>query len=172
MEPQLIKAEQLLQRIEQEPENNRNLLAKLCVLGSFIKRRGNLLLLGEEASRIHAVELEYCVRESLENLHLGGTLTSLSSSCSGTLPPDHVIAAYDFCQAIIERLLDHMTAMMVNLTCKNGKIRLNLQIGCTETVTQQQLSGIPLSCGTVSCEIMDEDVVIDLTIAEGGADEA
>ena len=50
-----IKTDMLLQRIAQEPENREKLLAKVCVLGSYIKRRGNLLLLGEDAKRM----LEY-----------------------------------------------------------------------------------------------------------------
>ena len=37
VEPQLIKAERLLLRIEEKPENNRSLIAKVCVLGSYIK---------------------------------------------------------------------------------------------------------------------------------------
>ena len=43
-------------------------MAKICVLGCYIKRRGNLLLLGEENKQIPAAELEHCIRESLENL--------------------------------------------------------------------------------------------------------
>ena len=170
VEPQLIKADALLRRIKEEPENTKKLLAKVCVIGSYIKRRGNLLLLGEEASKINAVELEYCIRESLENLHLSGVFTALDSDCSGKLPLEHSVAVYDFCEAMIERLLDEMTAMMVNLTCESGSIRMNIQMGCTEEIAQQVLSGITLSCGTFTYEIMDEDVVINLTVAEGGAD--
>ena len=170
VEPQLVKADALLRRIKEEPENTKKLLAKVCVIGSYIKRRGNLLLLGEETSKINAAELEYCIRESLENLHLSGVFTSLDSGCSGKLPLQHIVAVYDFCEAMIERLLDEMTAMMVNLTCESGSIIMNIQMGCTEEIAQQVLSGITLSCGSFTYEIIDEDVVINLTVAEGGAD--
>ena len=170
VEPQLIKAEQLLHRIEQEPENNRNLLAKLCVLGSFIKRRGNLLLLGEENGVIQARELEYCIRESMDNLTLSGVYTSFSSRCDGQLNLKSIVAAYDFYELLVERLLDEMSAMMVNLTCTNGKIRMNIQMGCTGEIAQQILDDLALPFGTITYEIMDEDIVLNLTITEGGAE--
>lgn len=169
VEPQLIKVDELLFRIEKEPENTKALLSKVCVIGSYIKRRGNLLLLNEENKEINATELEYCIRESLDNLRLGGAYTMLSSNCGGKLFVERIVAAYDFCEALIERLLDDMTAMMVNLTCAGGKIKMNIQMGCTEEIAQQVLSDVTLKFGTFTYDIMDEDVVINLKI-EGGAD--
>ena len=69
-----------------------------------------------------------------------------------------------------ERLLDNITAIMVNLTCANGKIRMNIQMGCTEGIVTQVLDGISLSCGSFTYDIMEEDVVIDLTVLEGGVE--
>ena len=169
VEPQLIKVDELLFRIEKEPENTKALLSKVCVIGSYIKRRGNLLLLNEENKEINATELEYCIRESLDNLRLGGAYTMLSSNCGGKLSVERIVAAYDFCEALIERLLDDMTAMMVNLTCAGGKIKMNIQMGCTEEIAQQVLSDVTLKFGTFTYDLMDEDVVINLMI-EGGAD--
>ena len=168
VEPQLIKADALLRRIEAEPENTRNLIAKVCVLGSYIKRRGNLLLLGEDSSMVPAKELEYCIRESLENLRLGQVFTSFNCNCEGKLPLEYIVAVYDFYETMVERLLDDITAMMVNLSCKNNKVFMNIQMGCTEGIAQQVLADVSVPFGTFAYEIMDEDVVIDLTIWAGG----
>jgi hypothetical protein len=159
----------LLQRIAQEPENRKKLLAKTCVLGSYIKRRGNLLLLGEDAKKVSARELEYCIRESLENLRLGEVFTSLNANCSGQLSLENIVAAYDFFETVTERLLDNMTAMLVNLNCNNAGIRMNIQMGCTEEIVPKVLEDISYSDGSVTYEIMDEDLVINLIISEGGA---
>ena len=168
VKPQLIKTDMLLQRIAQEPENREKLLAKTCVLGSYIKRRGNLLLLGEDAKKVSARELEYCIRESLENLRMGEVFTSLNANCAGQLSLEHIVAAYDFFETVTERLLDNMTAMLVNLNCDNAAIRMNIQMGCTEGIAQKVLEDISLSYGSVTYEIMDEDLVIDLVMSEGG----
>lgn len=169
VKPQLIKTDMLLQRIAQEPENREKLLAKTCVLGSYIKRRGNLLLLGEDAKKVSARELEYCIRESLENLRLGEVFTSLNANCSGQLPLEYIVAAYDFFETVTERLLDNMTAMLVNLNCDNAGIRMNIQMGCTEEIVPKVLEDISLSYGSVTYEIMDEDLVINFVMSEGGA---
>ena len=168
VEPQLIKTDMLLQRIPKEPENKEKLLAKVCVLGSYIKRRGNLLLLGEDAEKIPARELEYCIRESLENLRLGGAYTSLNADCEGRLPLKHIVAAYDFYETVTERLLDDITAMLVNLSCHDSSIRMNIQMGCTEGIAHKVLDDIYLPYGSVNYEFMDEDLVINLVINEGG----
>jgi len=168
VKPQLIKTDMLLQRIAQEPENRKKLLAKTCVLGAYIKRRGNLLLLGEDAKKVSARELEYCIRESLENLRLGEVFTSLNANCSGQLSLENIVAAYDFFETVTERLLDNMTAMLINLNCDNAGIRMNIQMGCTEEIVPKVLENISLSYGSVTYEIMDEDLVINFVMSEGG----
>ena len=154
VKPELIKTDMLLQRIAQEPENRKKLLAKTCVLGSYIKRRGNLLLLGEDAKKVSARELEYCIRESLENLRLGEVFTSLNANCSGQLSLENIVAAYDFFETVTERLLDNMTAMLVNLNCDNAGIRMNIQMGCTEEIVPKVLEDISISYGSVTYEII------------------
>ena len=168
VEPQLIQADELLRRIEEDTEDSRNLIAKVCVLGSYIKRRGNLLLLGEAAGLIHTRELEYCIRESMDNLNLSGVFTSFSSRCEGELQLSSIVSAYDFYELLVERLLNSMTAMMVNLSCTKDKISMNIQMGCREEITQQVLQDISLPHGRFRYEITEEDVIIDLTITEGG----
>jgi hypothetical protein len=84
------------------------------------------------------------------------------------MPLKFMIAAYDFYEILVERLLNEMTAMMVNLVCTDGIICMNIQMGCQEEIAQQVLDGIELPFGSFRYELMEEDVVIDLTIAEGG----
>jgi hypothetical protein len=169
VEDQLAKADALLSKTQEEPENTRTLMAKVCVLGSYIKRRGNLLLLGEENQSISARELEYCLRESLDNLRLGQMYTAFSCLCEAELPRKYIMAAYDFFETVVERTMDHITAMMVNLVCKDGSIRMNIRIGCDDPVDEAMLVGLQADLGSVTCEIMDEDAVIELNISEGGA---
>ena len=57
---------------------------------------------------------------------------------------------------------------MVNLTCCGASIRMNIQMGCAEEIAHKQLEDIPLPYGKVTYEIMDEDIVINFVITEGG----
>ena len=168
VEPQLIQVERLLQQIEAEPENTKKLLVQVCVIGSYIKRRGNLLLLAEEDSQINTRELEYAIRESLDNLQLGDVSAALVSDCTGKMPSHSIVSAYDFYEKTLEQLLPVITAMMVNLTCRDGSIHINIQLGCRAGISEQLLSAITPAEGTVTWDIMDEDAVIDLHIHTGG----
>ena len=128
----------------------------------------HILLLGEESEKISSRELEYCIRESMENLRLGQVFTSFSCSCEGNIPLKYIVSVYDFYENMVEYLLDDLTAMLVNLSCANGNVHMNIQLGCTEDIAQQALSDVTVPYGSFTYDIADTDVVIDLVISEGG----
>lgn len=165
---QLAKAEELLKLAETEPKQTKSVIAKVSVICAYIKRRGNLLLLGEEGNIIPAIELEYCIRESLDNLRLGDVFTSFDSKCDGTLKLEHAVVAFDFYENIVERLLDDATAMLIHLDCKDGFIKMRLQIGCNQDIAEHTLSELSIPCGTFEWDIQDEDVTVTLLLSEGG----
>ena len=47
---------------------------------------------------------------------------------------------------------------------------MNIQMGCTGEIARQVLEDLKLPFGSVTYEIMDEDIVLDLTITEGGGE--
>ena len=165
---QLAKAEELLKLAGSEPKHTKSAIAKVSVICAYIKRRGNLLMLGEEGNIIPAIELEYCIRESLDNLRLGDVFTSFDSKCDGTLKLEHAVAIFDFYENIVERLLDDATAMLIHLDCKDGFIKMRLQIGCNEDIAEHTLSELSIPCGTFEWNIQDEDVTVTLLLSEGG----
>ena len=165
---QLAKAEELLKLAETDPKQTKSVIAKVSVICAYIKRHGNLLMLGEEGNIIPAIELEYCIRESLDNLRLGGVFTSFDSKCHGELKLEHAVAVFDFYENIIERLLDDATAMLIHLDCKDGIIKMRLQIGCNEDIAEHTLSELSIPCGKFEWDIQDEDVTVTLHLSEGG----
>lgn len=165
---QLAKAEELLKLAQTDPKQTKSAIAKVSVICAYIKRRGNLLMLGEEGNIIPVTELEYCIRESLDNLRLGDVFTSLDSKCDGTLKLEHAVVAFDFYENIVERLLDDATAMLIHLDCKDGIIKMRLQIGCNQDIAEHTLSELSIPCGTFEWDIQDEDVTVTLLLSEGG----
>ena len=165
---QLAKAEKLLKLAETDPKQTKSVIAKVSVICAYIKRHGNLLMLGEEGNIIPAIELEYCIRESLDNLRLGGVFTSFDSKCHGELKLEHAVAVFDFYENIIERLLDDATAVLIHLDCKDGIIKMRLQIGCNEDIAEHTLSELSIPCGKFEWDIQDWDVTVTLHLSEGG----
>ena len=165
---QLAKAEKLLKLAETDPKQTKIAISKVSVICAYIKRRGNLLMLGEEGNIIPAIELEYCIRESLDNLRLGDVFTSLASKCDGELKPEHAVVAFDFYENIVERLLDDATAMLIHLDCKDGIIKMRLQIGCNQDIAEHTFSELYVPCGKFDWDIQDEDVTVTLLLSQGG----
>ena len=170
VEPQLKKMEQLLAQGANLPQDRKS-LAVLCVIGSYLKRRSNLVLLGEESQTISTREIEYCIRESLDNLQLASVSTMLDARCDGELRLESVIAAYDFYEQLVERLLDRLTAVIVRVSGDHGTLKMRLQLGCGSKIEKRLLEDICPADGSVTCTMQEEDVVIDLVISEGGAGE-
>jgi len=165
--PQLDKAEALLQRSRKEPEQAKALLSQVCVISAYIKRRANLILLGEEKTEISTRELELCLRESLDNLRLCGVITYLDCHCDGQAAVKQIIAVYDLFESVIEQQLDQLSAMMVTAESAEGSIHLRIQAGCKTAV--DTLPSFTLSGGTVRCEVQDEDLIIEAVLGQGGA---
>jgi len=165
--PQLDKAEALLQRSRKEPEQAKALLSQVCVISAYIKRRANLILLGEEKMEISARELELCLRESLDNLRLCGVITYLDCHCDGQAAVKQIIAVYDLFESVIEQQLDQLSAMMVTAESAEGSIHLRIQAGCKTAV--DTLPSFTLSGGSVRCEVQDEDMIIEAALGQGGA---
>lgn len=171
VEPQLLRAEELVRRMEQSPEHTRAQMARLCIYGSYIKRRGNLLLLGEEQSRIHTRELEFCIRESLENLSLADVDTFFDARCTGDAPAEQMIGAYDLYETLTEAYLETMTAMMVLLAAENGGIHLRIQMGLAGEAPSRGLENLSVPGGVLRIQAEDEDITVDLTFREEGGGE-
>ena len=167
--PQIEKIEALLEQTS-DPLFAQNAMAKMCVIGSYVKRRSNLLLLGEENPIVQAREIEYCIRESLDNLQLASVFVLLNAKCEGNIPLSCLLAAYDFYEDLVEMLFDQITAMMVRITCKDGTLKMNLQIGCANNIEKSVLDAICVHSGKFTYTVQEEDIVIDYEIAEGGVD--
>ena len=74
----------------------------------------------------------------------------------------------EYYENIVERLLDDATAMLIHLDCKEGFIKMRLQIGCNEDIAEHTLSELSIPCGTFEWNIQDEDVTVTLLLSEGG----
>ena len=165
--PQLNKADELLRQSCAQPENAKALLSQVCVISAYVKRRANLILLGEEKLIASARELESCLRESLDNLRLCGVITYLDCRCEGQADVKQIITAYDLFEDVTEKLLGQLSAMMVTAAYADGAFRLRIQAGCREEVTV--LPTFTLDGRTIRCESQDQDLIIEATIGKGGA---
>ena len=166
--PQLWKIETLLGLSDDHMKMIEN-LSLICVISSYIKRRGNLILLGEEASFFPAQELEYCLRESMENLRLCRVAVSLSCRCQGILPKDSAMAAYDFFEMIMEAALPTMNAILINLAVESGTVEMTFSISCDLSSIALDREFLARHDAAAIISRQEDDVHITFLLPKGGA---
>ena len=165
---QLEKAEKLLTFAEENPEKTRETLLQICVLSAYIKRRSNLLLLNEENSTIQSKELEYCFRESLKNIELNNVLISFDSVCNDMLSVEFAVLAYDLFENIVEAFIENINGVLVHLHCKNGDVRLRIQIGCENEISEAAIPEFAVEYNEITYDIQENDIVFDVILSKGG----
>ena len=96
--------DQLLTKYEaqSDPEIRRSLLAKAAVIGAYIKRRGNLMFIGEKSDVTDTAELTACLDESFANLELMGVECALDIPGKNSIATRDAIRVYDFLEAVTE----------------------------------------------------------------------
>ena len=102
--------DQLLTQNEAEcdPEIRRSLLAKAAVIGAYIKRRGNLMFIGEKSDVTDTAELTACLDESFANLELMGVECAIDIPGKNSIYTRDAIRVYDFFEAVTEEAMDDL----------------------------------------------------------------
>ena len=102
-----------------DEETKRKLLGKMIVIGAYLKRRSNLIFLAAKKEQLSVRELALTFGESFSNLELYGIATGYSADLEGTASTKQMMAVYDFFEEVIEKSIDVMNAVTVNITRKN-----------------------------------------------------
>lgn len=101
-------------------ENNfKDNMRYAVVLGAYIKRIGNLLLIADAQEKISTAELALSISESFEYLRLSGYACDLKQDTDGDVPSDAITAAYRLFEHVIEASYDQMNACFVTICCKD-----------------------------------------------------
>jgi hypothetical protein len=129
---QLRVLESLLSENHEQKTTEKEKLMWLCILGAYIKRRSNLIILSEDCGTLFAKELEYSFRESTEAISECGIDCFFKRNSEGSVSIVYALLIYDIFQEIVELVLSTMGALFVNLEIVDENIKLNLQISCQE----------------------------------------
>ena len=89
---------ELLSRYEVEEDlvKSRRLLAKISVIGTYIKRYGNLIFIGERAEISDVAELGACLEESFSSLKLMGIECALTAPAGERIYVQDAVRIYSF----------------------------------------------------------------------------
>ena len=110
-----------------DPARAERLLGQIIVIGTYIKRRNNLIFVGVQRGSISVQELRLCLNESAENLCLHGAECSALIKGDGQLSIEQATAAYALFEAVVEAELDSLRSLLVSIEVGDA-LHMNLCI--------------------------------------------
>lgn len=128
---------ELLSQYEAEEDlvKSRRLLAKISVIGTYIKRYGNLIFIGERAEISDVVELGACLEESFSSLKLMGIECALTAPAGERIYVRDAVRIYSFFESIVEACVDSIQFMWVKIRPCGEEL-----IVCMEAESEANLS--------------------------------
>ena len=130
-----------------DPEIRRSLLAKAAVIGAYIKRRGNLMFIGEKSDVTDTAELSACLDESFANLELMGVECAIDITDKNSIYIRDAIRVYDFFEAVTEEAMDDLRFVWLKARSLEDVVIFYLQ-----AESKTELSALSMLADTCTCE--------------------
>lgn len=115
---------------ESDFEKRRSLLGKVSVIGAYIKRRGNLMFIGEKSDTTDTAELSLCLEESFANLELMGVECAVDIPDNNKINTKDAIRVYDFFEAVTERAIDNLHSVWLKARSLDDSVIFHLEAEC------------------------------------------
>ena len=116
-------------RAEKTDEERRRLVAEIIVLGSYIKRRKDFVLLAENTALLPGTSLENALAESFRALGLCGIKGTFAVR-TGDLSVSALTLCYDFFEEVIEAALGKAKYINARVAEVNGLLRIAVTLDC------------------------------------------
>ncbi len=141
---------------------------RITLLGAYIKRFANLMLLSQERSEIEAGELGLSFSELLRYLNFYGIPGELISSADCGVPAEAVLALFETFETLLERNLSSLQGVFVNLSGQeNAVVKIGFE-HLPEPLSPQEAEAL-LGFGVRSETQQEDDVTyICFTMPKGG----
>ncbi len=165
--PQLEGIQKLLQGTDEEIDRN---LPKIVVLNTYIKRRSNLELLKADKSWFSLGELAAAIRESCEYLKLCGVHALLNSAPDCALFADLQILAYETFEALLEKCLDALKFILVNISMDDSRMIMRIALNISEPMAEDICKSLMQDNENLKIvsETEDDETTVTICFREGG----
>jgi hypothetical protein len=128
LESKIVMLENCLKAIPEDKDEFREAMKLPTILNVYIKRSSNILLLQRKSEYTSVVELKLALEESMNYLNLFGIECDLSFKADGNVAVDKILKVYRVFEDCLEKNIQNMSAVMVDVKEENDKILLSMQI--------------------------------------------
>ena len=155
----------------EDPAAFRRRLEPVLVMGAYMKRMGNLMLLGDGKETLPAEELALSISESFEYLGLGGIACGLRCGSGAPLPVQRVLLCYRVFERLMEENRTHIHACEAELL-PEAKVLLRVSLDCPKpegTEDPELLSALENQGLTLEKRWEDDTWFLSVREGEAGA---
>lgn len=135
--PQVAMLRELTTQLGQadDLDKAKRLLGKIVIVGTYVKRRSNLIFVAGQDQGIRTEELRLCMKESAENLKLYGVQCSVRIMGFEKLLTETANVAYDLFEAVVEMGIDTISSVLFHMETEGSGLFLTICADCTEDLT-------------------------------------
>lgn len=142
----------------------KHILGKIVVIGTYIKRKSNLIFVESQKNTISAGELRLCLGESAANLKLCGAECKTVLNFEGQLSAKTANTIYDLFEAVIEKSIDSLTLLLLYAQENENFVTINISALCSD-----ELSALKGEFKNLSATRDDDDLwYLSLKIGKDG----
>lgn len=140
--PQVAALRELTTQLGQaeDLDKAKRLLGKIVIVGTYIKRRSNLIFVAGQDQSIRTEELRLSMKESAENLKLYGVQCSVQILGFERLLTETVNIAYDLFEAVVEMGIDTISSILFRMEMEGSGLILTICADCMEDLTALKVS--------------------------------
>ena len=135
----------------EEPGQRKELLRRIVVVGAYLKRRNNLILVNEQNGRISAQELNLSVAEMMRNLQLAGIHSAGNVQFAQDLPADVAMRLFDFYESVVEYAFDGLGSLLARFFYRAGRYYCCVDVTCSLDLTGLRSEQVLVSQSDENC---------------------
>ena len=130
---QIAMLRDLLAELQRTEDSDRaiRLLGQIIIIGTYIKRRSNLIFVGVQRGAISVQELRLCLNESSENISVYGADCKTIVKGEGQLTVEQATQIYDLFEAVVEMGLESLRALLTSIEV-GKQVEVTLCVSATE----------------------------------------
>lgn len=134
-----------------DPTIKRELLRRIVVVGAYLKRRNNLILVNEQDAIIKEEELSLSINEMMKNLLLAGIQCAASVDLDRDIPADIAMQLFDFYEYVVENAFDGLSSLLARFFWRDGCFYACVDAVCDIDLSALQTENITVNISEENC---------------------